>query len=158
VEDPVYGEMSLGTTGEKVSYLLTWENAAALWRDFAADGALKSFERDKSKPTSPGQTTNAALVTEVTVPPRAEVTVPFLLTWRFPNYHFQGKLVGNHYATTWADSREAMIELVKELPRLQEETERYRKATYETTLPYWLTDCITSQTSTIRSEVCIWLG
>jgi uncharacterized protein (DUF608 family) len=145
-EDPTFGELSLTTTARETS-TSAWSDPAALWRQFEASGGVGEG----------GSGENAALAVKVHLKPGGEATVPLFLTWHFPNYYFQGRRVGNRYTQFWTDSAHTARDLAENWKGLRERTERYRKTTYDTTHPYWLTDCLTSQTSTIASEVCVWL-
>jgi non-lysosomal glucosylceramidase len=156
--DPTFGELSLAAGSGAVTGLLAWDDPAALWDAFSTAGRLEPLAEDKRVETAAGKATNAALVTEVSVPAGEEVTIPILLTWHFPNYYFQDTRVGNRYTHFWPGAVDSAAELAREWPQLHARTERYRKSTYDSSLPYYVTDCITSQTSTIRSEVCVWLA
>ncbi len=75
----------------------------------------------------------------------------FFLTWHYPNrYDRAGKPLGNHYATLWPDARAVAREIAHDFAPLRARTERFRKTFYDSTLPYWLLDCVSSQVSTIR--------
>ena len=98
------------------------------------------------------------MATTLSVPPGGSVEVPFLLAWHFPNnYSKQGKWanlnsvrLGRHYATLWPDARAVIREAAAQLPAIRRRTESFRKTFYQSTLPYWLLDCLTSQAATIR--------
>src|SRR6185436_5557902 len=94
-EEAAFGDMCLAVAGKKRSGLLTWDDPAELWKAFT-EGSLPSLPRKgRSTPTPPGLSTNAAVAVEVTLPPNGEATVPFFLTWHFPNYYFQGTRIPN---------------------------------------------------------------
>jgi uncharacterized protein (DUF608 family) len=77
--------------------------------------------------------------------------VPFLLTWHYPNkYNQAGVWMGCHYATLWTDAAAVMREAAVHFPKWREKTERFHRAFYDSTLPYWLLDCLTSQAAIIR--------
>lgn len=155
--DPTFGELAISSPAGSVTGRVTWEDPKALWQDFTEDGKLAALGRAGREDAAGSAGTNAALAVEVKVGPGDEAVVPFFLTWHFPNYYFGGARVGNRYTRFWSGARESARELGRDWKRLHDRTHRYREAVYATTLPYYLTDCITSQSSTIRSEVCIWL-
>lgn len=155
--DRAFGEMVIASPASRVTGLLSWSDPAELWRAFSEHGALSSLPTEGRADATSERSTNAALVVDTKVPAGKEVTIPILLTWHFPNYYFNGNLVGNRYTRLWEGARETASELAEKWQSLRAATERYRKAAYDSTLPYYVTDCLTSQTSTIRSEVCIWL-
>ena len=83
--------------------------------------------------------------------PRRDGGGPFLLTWHYPNkYNAAGSWMGCHYATDWPDAAAVLREAATNLAALREKTERFRKTFYDSTLPYWLLDCLTSQAAIIR--------
>lgn len=161
-EDPRFGELCVSTSSDATA-LTSWTDPATLWEEFTETGRPGSPRGGvRTAHAPPGQNLNGALVAHATVPPGGEVTLPFLLTWHFPNYLFQGTRVGNRYATFWPESRSparaAALEMEREGDQLRDRTEQFRRTIYDSTLPYWLLDCLTSQASTIRSEVCVWLA
>ena len=155
-EAPTFGELCLSAAGERVSGLVSWDHAGQLWVTVAAGKLPELRSGARSAPTPTGLSSNAALAVTVTVPAGGEATVPFFLTWHFPNYYFGGARIGNRYATHWQGAREAAAALARDWKEHRQKTEQFRQATYDTPLPYWLVDCLTSQASTIRSEVCVW--
>lgn len=155
--DRTFGELALATPAPGVTGLLSWSEPAALWEAFARQGALAPLPGAGRAEAGSERSTNAALAVETRIPSGKEVTIPVVLAWHFPNYYFNGHRVGNRYTRFWSGARETAAELASNWKPLREATERYRKAAYESTLPYYVTDCLTSQTSTIRSEVCVWL-
>jgi uncharacterized protein (DUF608 family) len=157
-EDPAFGELCLSTTAEATA-LPDWGDAAEFWKRFSERGRFTRPEEGAGTPaTAPGKLVTGALALHATVPANGEVTLPLYLTWRFPNYYFGGTRVGNRYATFWPSASSAAAELARDEERLVAVTHAFREAIYDSTLPYWLLDCLTSQASTIRSEVCAWLG
>ena len=58
--------------------------------------------------------------------------------------------MGCHYATLWPDAKAVIHEAAADLPAIRRRTESFRKTFYQSTLPYWLLDCISSQAATIR--------
>jgi len=154
--DRTFGEMSLATPAAATG-LIAWDDPAALWRSFSEQGSLDVLPKDGRANATSERSLNGALAVEVKVPAGKEITIPFVLAWHFPNYYFNGNLVGNRYTRVWHGANETALELATRWQPLHAATERYRKAAYDSTLPYYVTDCLTSQTSTIRSEVCVWL-
>lgn len=78
-------EWCIATRGE-ASYLTAWDGSgdgSDVWKDFSADGMLAN------EALSPASTLpSGALSVQVEVAPGAEVTVPFALTWYFPQIEF----------------------------------------------------------------------
>ena len=98
-----------------------------------------------------GRTTSGALAASVTVAPGATVEVPFLLTWHYPNkYNEAGTWMGCHYATAWPDAAASCARWPRACPRSARRPSGSRTTFYDSTLPYWLLDCLTSQAAIIR--------
>jgi len=166
-DDAHFGRMTLATLDSQATYLCQWDSLEELWHDFAADGRLHNAE--DSTPSTPGRTWNGALAVSGTLLPREETRMTFLLTWYFPNRYVnwdQSMLgiedhkskfwLGNRYSE-WFDSSLAVVEYLRHnFDRLQEETRRFRRAFHDSSLPYYLLDAISSQTSTIRTPTCLW--
>jgi uncharacterized protein (DUF608 family) len=148
---PGFGTTALAVIGGDVRSVSTaFDDWEPVWEAFAKKGDL-SAAMTASMPTPAGRTVNGAVAASVTVRPGQSVDIPFLLTWHYPNrFNEHGQAIGNHYATRWPDAGAVLREVVRTLPRLRARTERFRAAFYDSTLPYWLLDCVTSQISTIR--------
>src|SRR5262249_11723006 len=161
---------------------------AALWAAFTKSGRFDPPQVGaRTRPTRPGETFQGALAAHATLAPGQEATLTFLLTWHFANAYFQGNRVGNRYAAHGVmecRSKGVMGTSAPEHPntpllhhsvpsspalrtasalardgvRHRDLLARFHEAVYDSTLPYWLLDCLTSQASTIRSEVCVWLA
>ena len=149
---PGFGTMALATLTGEASANCALASPAAAWTEFASQGRfLPAGEAVASAPTPSETTAVGALATTVTVPPGGTIEVPFLLTWRFPNkYNAAGVTMGCHYATRWPDARAVLREATGNFDKWCEVTERFRKTFYNSTLPYWLLDCLTSQAAIIR--------
>jgi uncharacterized protein (DUF608 family) len=159
-DSPSFGEIALATPTPG-SAVLAWDEPAELVKTFASSETLSEpKEGDRSRPTSPGLTQGAALVADVELAARSETVIPILLAWHFPNdiVGRNGERVGHQYSKFWPDAPAVATDLSRNLNPLEELTERFRKCFYDSTLPYWLLDCVTSQMSTIRVQgVCFWM-
>jgi len=147
-----FGTLALAALAEKVSLRPAFEDWKEAWDAFAATGRFGPADQAKpNPPTRPGRTVNGAVAATVTVAAGQTVEVPFLLTWHYPNKYNQGGVwMGCHYAARWPDAAAVMREVVGSFPKLRQKTERFRKTMYDSTLPYWLLDCLTSQAAIIR--------
>ena len=127
-----------------------WKDA---WDRFNSPDGLEAIPGAavKTTPSPPGRTINGALATTVEVGPGESVDVPFLLAWHYPNkYNRAGVLMGNHYTTRWPDAQAVIRDAAASYPALRDRTDLFRRTFYDSTLPYWLLDCLTSQAATIR--------
>jgi len=156
-----FGEIVLATTAPGKGAVLAWEDPAELTAKFSSsDPFAQPREGEQSEPTPPGVSKGAALAATVRLAPGEEASIPFLLAWHFPNRVFStnGKRIGVRYSTVWRNAEAVAIDLAQNLAELEELTERFRKTFYDSTLPYWLLDCLTSQMSTARIQgVCFWM-
>lgn len=168
-ESPGYGTMALVTPWKEITYLSHWERGAwwddlqLFWDDFSQDGKLGNLE--EASP-SPGQRTDiGSLGLMATVEPFGEVTLPFIISWNFPNFlnYFdivpkqRGQNFRNHYAERFADAWEVAEFLHQNLPQLEKETRLFREIFFSSTLPPYVLDALSSQLSIIRTATCFWL-
>lgn len=160
-DHPSVGELVVATPESRGKAALAWDSPMQLMEMFASpDGLHEPKEGARSQATGQGTTQGVALTAEIELEPNAEATVPFLLAWHFSNDVFSrnGQRIGHQYAKFWPDATAVATDLARNLDKLEELTQRFRKTFYDSTLPYWLLDCITSQMSTIRVQgVCFWM-
>jgi uncharacterized protein (DUF608 family) len=147
-----FGTLALATLGEKPSALPAFQDFQQAFAGFAESGRFPTAETERPAPPTPsGKTVNGALSSTVEVPPGGSKEVPFLLGWHYPNkYNHAGTWMGCHYATVWPDAPAVIKEAAASFARLREKTARFRKTFYDSSLPYWLLDCLTSQAAIIR--------
>jgi hypothetical protein len=149
---PGFGSLALGCLAGDVTVLPAADDLDQAWRSFSAEGRFTAPDAARAMgPTPLGRTTHGAVAASVEVPAGATVEVPFLLAWHFPNkYNSNQTWMGCHYATQWADARAVLHETAADLPALRERTEQFRSTFYDSTLPYWLLDCLTANAAIIR--------
>ncbi|MEK7684009.1 MAG: GH116 family glycosyl-hydrolase [Verrucomicrobiota bacterium] len=149
---PGFGTLALATLGQNPTALSAFDDWSAAWKTFATQGRFTPLaEIQPTVPTPDGRTVNGAVASTVTVTAGGTVEVPFLLGWHYPNkYNGSGAWMGCHYATQWPDARAVVLEAAADFATLRKKTELFRKTFYDSTLPYWLLDCCTSQASILR--------
>jgi len=154
---PGFGSLALAALAARTSVWVACDNLDEVWQRFVATGAFQPLsEAAPSRPTPAGRTVHGAVAASVTVPPGGSAEVPFLLTWHFPNQYnthrhaTEGVWMGCHYATRWPDARAVLREAAAQFASLRERTELFRKTFYDSTLPWWLLDCVTANAATIR--------
>ena len=153
---PSYGSMTLSTLSPNATCAAQWTDPAKLWSDFSEDGRLTP---SSTEPSDWGSTWNAALAAPVTVGPGETQSVTFVLTWHFPNHHYVRNMdarIGNMYSNWFSDALDVATYVQRHFQRLHAETRAYRDAIYDTTLPYYVVDAVTSQVDVIRSQTCMW--
>jgi uncharacterized protein (DUF608 family) len=161
---PGFGTLALAALAGEVTVLTAFEEWSQAWNTFSAHGHFDSpagpapsagvhaVSPDQTKPGSPtpaGHTINGAVASTVMIPAGETVEVPFILAWHYPNkYNADGVWMGCHYASQWADARAVVRET--DFPELQRRTELFRRTFYDSTLPYWLLDCVSANAGIIR--------
>jgi len=164
-----FGTMSLATPWNDITYLTHWvrgdwwDDLQIFWDDFAADGRLKDLAEVSPSPDKQSDVGTLGLV--ATIGPGEEVTLPFILSWNFPNVlnYFdvvpeqRGRIFKNHYAERFKDSWEAAEYLQANLDRLERESRRFHDAFFASTLPPYVLDAVSSQAAIIRTATCLWL-
>ncbi len=155
-----FGTLALTALAGDVTMLPAYEDWNVAWEQFKAKGAFLPVDEAKANaPTAAGRTINGAVATTIDVPAGGSVEVPFLLAWRYPNkysarpndnFGLPMTMMGCYYATLWPDAKAVINDAAANFSTLQKRTESFRKTFYDSTLPYWLLDCVTSQAATIR--------
>ncbi len=168
---PLYGTMALGVIGEeaeRVTACPQWDDAAALWDEFARTGRLDAFPSPRHA-SEAGRTWNGALCTPVSLAPGESRTVTLALAWHFPNrmrttqygwgpsVPFSDHRLGNRYREWFASADEALGYVAANMERLARETALFHDTLYETTLPHYLLDAVSANIGTIGSPVYMWL-
>ena len=149
---PGYGTVALATLGSSATALTPFDDFGQALGQFATQGHFAPLVgATPSVPTPQGRTVNGALASTVEVAPGATVEIPFFLAWHYPNkYNGGGTLIGNHYAQVWPDALSVIRHAATDFPALRAKTETFRRTFYDSTLPVWMLDCVSSQISTIR--------
>jgi uncharacterized protein (DUF608 family) len=152
---PGFGTLALAVLSEKATVLPAYENWEDAWKMFAAEGHFLELGQGRpNAPTPAGQTINGAVSAMVRVPAGKAVEVPFLLAWHYPNKYSgqdpDAAWMGCHYATRWPDARAVLSEASRDFERLRRRTEAFRASFYDSTLPYWLLDCVTANAAITR--------
>jgi len=167
-----FGTIALATTNQEGSYRCAWPaegwSAALLhfWDDLSADGKLDPTE------STPQDAPMGSLTAEVTIPPREERSVTFLLTWHFPNRQTwtpakqdccgQGEgsccgpsnRVGNYYTTRYQDAWDVARQVAAQLADLEASTVQFVQAFCSSDLPEVAKEAALFNLSTLRSQTC----
>ena len=168
-QEAAFGTMALATPWKDITYLTHWvrgdwwDDLQIFWDDFAADGRLK--DEAEASPSPDERTDIGTLGLMAEIEPFGEVTLPFILSWNFPNFldYFdvvrekRGQMFRNHYAERFADAWASAEHLTQKLPFLEKETRRFHEIFYATTLPPFVLDALSSQAAIIRTPTCFWL-
>ena len=150
---PGFGTLALAALGGRPSLLTMFNGWDEAWKRFAQSGRFAAFDAapQAGGPSLPGTTGHCALGSEVEVAAGQTVEIPFLLTWHYPNkYNAAGEWMGCHYATQWPDARAVLREAAEKFAEWRSATDKFRRAVFDSTLPWWLRDCLTANAAIIR--------
>jgi uncharacterized protein (DUF608 family) len=156
--DPAWGGLALALLGDGVlSRRCHWSGGGwgrpllDFWDDLLEDGRLDERpDRGEDMPMA-----SVALTRELA--PGAETSFTVLIAWRFPNrrnWHNEPDIIGNHYATVFADAWAAAVEAAAQLPDLEARTVAFVASLVESDLPRPLAEAALSNLSTLRSQTC----
>lgn len=115
-----------------------WNDYASLWKEFSDTGVVTLKEgRD------------GCLTVKISLLPKEEKEVLFLLSWYFPNLHdYAGRLLGHKYEEWFKSAEDVARYALNNHSKLYDESLAFHNAFYST-LPYWLADAINSQFTTL---------
>jgi uncharacterized protein (DUF608 family) len=149
---PGFGALALATLGPAPTLLTGFSSWQDAWQRFTATGAFEKPGDGQRTPPSPrGRTVNGAVASTTRLAPGETAEIVFFLAWRYPNKYFANHApIGNHYAQEWQSIDLLVSEASRRFSHLNAATERFRRTFYDSSLPYWLLDCVTSQMATIR--------
>jgi non-lysosomal glucosylceramidase len=118
------------------------------WDDFSADGALSDRVSDSKTPWS-------SLGVSKAIPAHQTAIFTFYVTWHFPNrFAWAKKVVGNYYATKYADAWDVAEKVVPQLPRLEQATIEFVDAFCASDLPPAVKEAALFNLSTLRTQTC----
>ena len=160
-DDAGFGTMALSTPAEGAWVWPQWHGEAH------NEGILKFWEaiawEDKWPPQKRGNSDTGTLGVDIVLKPGETVTIPFIISWHFPNFEHWRKCEGcktgatwkNWYATVWKDAWDAAAYVRNNLDRLHEETRRFHDALFASTLPAHVLDAVSSQISILKTNTCL---
>jgi len=159
-----WGTLALATTAASgLTYRTGWatlswgDSLLDFWDDFSADGEL-----EQRAPTVGDDVPTASLAVKFRLAPHQTKDVTFVLAWHFPNR--QGwfpievpdadQVVGNYYATRYADAWDVAERTVLRLERLERDTIRFVAAFCDSDLPLPVKEAALFNLSTLRTQTC----
>ncbi len=134
-----------------------WDAPLLFWDDFSSDGRLG--------PEDPSRNAVGALCLGRTIAPAAESDYTFLLAWHFPNRTparcgweapkgEENSVIGNWYATRFADAWATAQYVAENLERLERKTRQFTTGLRESTLPAAVKDAASANLSTLATNIC----
>lgn len=163
-DDARFGSIAIVTTESTINVQTSWyrggwwDNAHIFWDQFATDGRIA--ERRARTVSPENQTDIATLIVRLTLQPHATRTVPFYLTWHFPqreNYWnreaaVKGQKLKNYYARRFHDAVAVAQYVVSHLPYLDTTTRRFHQSLFGSTLPGYVLDAVSSQIAVLKTN------
>jgi len=162
-----YGSMALVTAGKDITYCLRWSGwniVQNFWNELKDKDRLCEEPRALASPE--GETDIATLGLILKLAPKEKYKIPFILSWYFPNFvkywKFSGKekteVFRTYYSTKFNDAWEVAKYTVNNLPWLESETKVFHDTLFQSTLPSYVLDAVSSQASIIRTNTCFRLA
>jgi len=166
-EGESWGTIALAVLGGDVSSCrLTWARRSwggsllDFWDDFSDDGQL-------DEPAEGARVPTGSLVVTRTLPAGASAEMTFVIAWHFPNrrgwshtaagppnFSHSDDIVGNHYATLFADAADVVRRLASRLPDLERRTIDYVRTVTGSDLPVCVQDAVLSSVAVLKSTTC----
>jgi len=106
-----------------------------------------------------GEGADGALSSTLKLEPGASRTVTFILAWHFPSGRHGGGAwggEGNMYENWWPNAGAVADHVAARLDELTKLTRLYHDTLYETNLPWWLLDRLSSQLVVLRCQTTFW--
>ena len=150
---PGFGSLALAVLADDITGLASFKDRGEAWKQFHEEGRfLPMASLQPSSPTPPGQTTHGAVAATVTVPAGSTMEVPFLLAWHYPNKY------NDDQETGWAaitppngpTPGRSCARPLQIMTAWRQQTALFRQTFYDSTLPYWLLDCVTANAAILR--------
>ena len=143
---------AVGTEGHKAAVRRT-ERATILEMTGAKPGSMALALLGQ------GEALDDALAAPLALQPGEARTITFILAWHFPiGRHGQGAWggEGNMYENWWPNAGAVADDVAARLDELTRLTRLYHDTLYETNLPHWLLDRLSSQLVVLRSPTTFW--
>jgi len=167
-DSPKFGSMALAalwddvevkssSPPQKVMPWMLWE--IKLWEAIAEMDSLPSEE-----PAAAGTGTIAA---KFRVAAGDSVTMPWLITWHFPNYEHWKKgqcdcgsscaapTWKNWYASQWRDAWDVARYVANSFQRLHDDTVLFHESLFSSTLPPYVLDAVSANASILKTTTCL---
>ncbi len=164
---PGYGDISLATDAEHVSYQEFWyrgswfDNLGIFWKDLTQSGPFANRSYEEA-----GEGDMGTLAAHIRLRPGQKGSIRFAITWNVPIFeHYwnapetccDGQTCSwkNYYAGVYADSTQSARYALAEWQRLYGETLRFKEALFASTLPVEVLDAVSANISVLKSPTCL---
>jgi len=162
-----YGELALGCQAESVQVQSHWYRGSWLddlnmfWNEFSGIKGLS--HRSYESPPGKGVIDTGTVVGAVGLAPGETKEIVFVLSWFVPNVRNDWSISPetaspqwrNYYATQFAGALAVNDYFFSHFDRLREESMRFRKALFGSTLPNYVIDAVAANLSILKSPTCL---
>ena len=136
-----------------------WDNAHIFWDDFSDDGRISETKDTRESPE--GRSDVSSVLVQIELKPGEEKTIPFYLTWYFPNREnywnreeeVKERNFRNYYSTQFQDSLDAAEYLIENISELYADTKTFHDILFSSTYPPYVIDALSSQTSSLKTNL-----
>lgn len=164
---PRFGSMAMATPWKNITYQSCWfrgewfDNLHYFWDEFSATG---SFKERNYGPSENGKTDIGSIGLKVNLKPGKSAILPIYITWHFPNFE---KYWGcddccdtkptwkNFYSTQFKNAFDVARYVAKNEERLYDQTKLFHDTLFDSTLPPYVLDAISSQSSILKTTTCL---
>ncbi|WP_105619140.1 GH116 family glycosyl-hydrolase [Vallitalea okinawensis] len=176
VDDPRFGDLSISTDAEDVSYQEYWyrggwcDDLEIYWQDLIHSSRFKNRNYTEGKKMGYTERDTGHLAVHLSIQPGEKKKVRFVITWNIPNsyVYWRGEsyakqiakaglknLWKNWYATQWEDSTYSGKYALKYWDRLKRDTETFQKTLFNSSLPDVALEAISANLSTLKTATCL---
>lgn len=148
------GTMTLTALGSDVAATASWANLDGL-RNALASGSIDGPATAAGDVTAK-TTVDGALSVPLALAPGESAVVPIVLSWHFPDVPTFHGSTGQQYENWWSDATAVDAYVRDNLERLTGSTQEYHDALYDSNLPQYLLDRVTSSQSVLHSPAVYW--
>ena len=167
-DDPGYGELVIATDSTDAGWQESWyrsgwfDNVSAFWREFSEGKLLPRHYEEANDGSLDLCPEVGTLTASVTLKPGEQKSVRFLIGWYMPNTEKYWERVKDpkpvwkqYYASLFDSADDVAKYCFDNWNRLQEETERFKKALSSSTLPEPVLDAIQGNIAILKSSTCL---
>ncbi|WP_214629247.1 GH116 family glycosyl-hydrolase [Paenibacillus agaridevorans] len=178
-DDPEYGDITLSTDGEDISYQSYWyrggwfDNLTVFWKDFTTPGKFQErfypYDRNLDDERAHQKRRDVCLLSNhKSLAPGEKGMFTFILSWNIPNYiNYWNPGEGcrepsctmpswkNYYSLLFADSTETSKYIFANYDRLYKKTSLFKQLLFQSSFPQYVLDAISANISILKSPTVL---
>ena len=169
------GGLFIGTTGSEIDvqthwYPGTWRDETHIfWDDFKEDGHIETKKEKwvtNYKPASYNESTHrmATVLVPFTLKPGEEISLPYYLSWYFPEREFTGgevfgieqaagKTFKNSYANLFSSESDALSQYLANEKEVMDKAGAFAQTLGQSTYPDYIIEALNTQVATLVSPL-----